>query len=85
MSQSRYSSDPQRPSDDLNKTSSTLREKAISITRVRCKKRSTWIRAPITGQDTETIDDYFEQTLISPGQGKNERRASRVRSTLIQS
>jgi hypothetical protein len=45
----RYSSDAARnscASDDLNNTSSTLRQEAISITRVRCKRRKTWIRAP---------------------------------------
>jgi hypothetical protein len=30
----------------LNNTSSTLRQEAISITRVRCKRRKTWIRSP---------------------------------------
>ncbi len=45
----RYSSDAARnscASDDLNNTSSTLRQEAISITRVRCKRRKTWIRSP---------------------------------------
>ncbi|CAF1451694.1 unnamed protein product [Adineta steineri] len=45
----RYSSDAARnscTSDDLNNTSSTLRQEAISITRVRCKRRKTWIRSP---------------------------------------
>ena len=32
-------------SDDLNNTSSTLRQEAISVTRVRCKRRKTWIRS----------------------------------------
>ena len=32
-------------SDDLNTTSSTLRQEAISITKVRCKRRKTWIRS----------------------------------------
>jgi hypothetical protein len=45
----RYSSDAARSScasDDLNNTSSTLRQEAISVTRVRCKRRKTWIRSP---------------------------------------
>ncbi|CAF4993532.1 unnamed protein product, partial [Rotaria socialis] len=43
-----YSSDAIRNSsvnDDLNNTSSTLRQEAISITKVRCKQRENWIRS----------------------------------------
>lgn len=45
----RYSSEAVRNSginDDLNNTSSTLRQEAISITKVRCKRRANWIHSP---------------------------------------
>ncbi|CAF4373402.1 unnamed protein product [Rotaria sp. Silwood2] len=53
----RYSSDAARnscASDDLNNASSTLRQEAISITRVRCKRRKTWIRSPSSPSRSST-------------------------------
>ena len=62
---SRYSSDAVRStcaSADLQHASSTLREEAISMTRVRCKKRKTWIR-PVTSMDNQYIKNYLAHTL----------------------
>ena len=66
MSISRYSVGASRPSarteEQQTSTSSSLREKAISITRVRCKKRQTWIReAPATTDEhlTSDSDQFF--------------------------
>ena len=57
---------PSRPSarteEQQTSTSSSLREKAISVTRVRCKKRQTWIReAPATTDEhlTSDSDQFF--------------------------
>jgi len=53
----RYLSDAARSSctsDDLNNTSSTLRQEAISLTRVRCKRRKTWIRSPTLTKSSTT-------------------------------
>ena len=85
----RYSSDAARSScasDDLNNTSSTLRQEAISITRVRCKRRKTWIRSPSSptrsSNNTKPIS-YLQQrrlktNLIQPflsnNQGEKRRR-----------
>jgi hypothetical protein len=70
----RYSSDAARHSyvsDDLNNTSSTLRQEAISITRVRCKRRKTWVRS--STYVNKTTKNYLEQkTSISNNQSKYE-------------
>ncbi|CAM4769790.1 unnamed protein product [Rotaria magnacalcarata] len=59
----RYSLDAIRNSsvndDDLNNTSSTLRQEAISITKVRCKQRENWIRSSATY-------DQVDGTITSP-------------------
>lgn len=81
----RYLSDPARnscASDDLNNTSSTLRQEAISITKVRCKRRKTWIRSPSSPNQTiiNKPTSYLQQrrlktNLIQPflsnNQGEN--------------
>ncbi|CAF5077786.1 unnamed protein product, partial [Rotaria socialis] len=48
----------------LNNTSSTLRQEAISITRVRCKRRKTWIRATSspTRSSTTTTNNNTKST-----------------------
>jgi hypothetical protein len=58
---SRYTSDGTQhsyTSDELNNnnTSSTLRQEAISITKVRCKRRKTWIRS--SNSPTTSSVDY---------------------------
>ncbi|CAF1103339.1 unnamed protein product [Rotaria sp. Silwood1] len=61
----RYSSDAARnscASDDLNNTSSTLRQEAISITRVRCKRRKTWIRSPSSPSRSSTNNNNNNST-----------------------
>jgi hypothetical protein len=64
----RYSSDAARhscASDDLNNTSSTLRQEAISITRVRCKRRKTWIRSPTRSPNNTTKpSSYLQQRRL---------------------
>ena len=64
----RYSSDAARnscASDDLNNTSSTLRQEAISITRVRCKRRKTWIRSPSSPIQTSNGNHPEQRRLKS--------------------
>ncbi|UJR23180.1 hypothetical protein I4U23_026199 [Adineta vaga] len=80
----RYSSDAARnscASDDLNNTSSTLRQEAISITRVRCKRRKTWIRSPSSptqlSNDNTKPTSYLQQrrlkkNLIQPFLSNNQ-------------
>ncbi|CAF2073273.1 unnamed protein product [Rotaria magnacalcarata] len=63
----RYSSDAARnscASDDLNNTSSTLRQEAISITRVRCKRRKTWIRATSSPTRSSTNNNTKSTSCI---------------------
>jgi hypothetical protein len=43
-----------RTSEDRNNTSSTLRQEAISITKVRCKQRNTWIRSSTSFENNST-------------------------------
>ncbi|CAF5225711.1 unnamed protein product, partial [Rotaria magnacalcarata] len=62
-----YSSDAARnscASDDLNNTSSTLRQEAISITRVRCKRRKTWIRATSSPTRSSTNNNTKSTSCI---------------------
>jgi hypothetical protein len=76
----RYSSDAARnscASDDLNNTSSTLRQEAISITRVRCKRRKTWIRSPSSPIQSSKSNNYIQQrrlktNLIQPFLSNNQ-------------
>jgi hypothetical protein len=58
----RYSVEP-LPSNDQSANNSTLREKAISLTRVRCKKRISWLPVSSSIHDDLT-EDYWEASEL---------------------